>query len=93
MTSSDPIHVLRARPFTDAGEDRHATVLSRDDYQMLVLPEPTVLDSEMQASLRWSLGSMIEYPAAEASLALGLVVLLFRTRQTLDADAWRDLKG
>ena len=31
--------------------------------------------------------------AAEASLALGLVVLLFRTRQTLDADAWRDLKG
>ena len=31
--------------------------------------------------------------AAEASLALGLVVLLFKTRQTLDADAWRDLKG
>jgi NADH-quinone oxidoreductase subunit K len=31
--------------------------------------------------------------AAEASLALGLVVLLFRHRATLDADAWRDLKG
>jgi len=31
--------------------------------------------------------------AAEASLALGLVVLLFRTRHTLDADAWRELKG
>jgi NADH-quinone oxidoreductase subunit K len=31
--------------------------------------------------------------AAEASLALGLVVLLFRQRGTLDADAWRDLKG
>jgi NADH-quinone oxidoreductase subunit K len=31
--------------------------------------------------------------AAEASLALGLVVLLFRTRETLDADAWRQLKG
>jgi NADH-quinone oxidoreductase subunit K len=31
--------------------------------------------------------------AAEASLALGLVVLLFRRRNTLDADAWRDLKG
>src|SRR5580698_11576113 len=31
--------------------------------------------------------------AAEASLALGLVVLLFRTRNTLDADAWRDLRG
>ena len=31
--------------------------------------------------------------ATEASLALGLVVLLFRQRNTLDADAWRDLKG
>ncbi len=31
--------------------------------------------------------------AAEASLALGLVVLLFRQKNTLDADAWRDLKG
>jgi NADH-quinone oxidoreductase subunit K len=31
--------------------------------------------------------------ATEASLALGLVVLLFRQRATLDADAWRELKG
>ena len=31
--------------------------------------------------------------ASEASLALGLVVLLFRTKQTLDADAWRELRG
>ena len=31
--------------------------------------------------------------AAEASLALGLVVLLFRQRGTLDANAWRDLRG
>src|SRR5438128_2171625 len=31
--------------------------------------------------------------AAEASLALGLVVLLFRQKQTLDAEAWRELKG
>jgi len=31
--------------------------------------------------------------AAEASLALGLVVLLFRQKATLDADAWRELKG
>ena len=31
--------------------------------------------------------------AAEASLALALVVLLFRQRNTLDADAWRELKG
>src|SRR5688500_4970775 len=31
--------------------------------------------------------------AAESSLALGLVVLLFRRRNRLDADAWRDLKG
>ena len=31
--------------------------------------------------------------AAEAALALGLVVLLFRRRQTLDADAWSSMKG
>jgi NADH-quinone oxidoreductase subunit K len=31
--------------------------------------------------------------AAEASLALGLVVLLFKQKNTLDADAWRELKG
>src|SRR3978361_2431432 len=31
--------------------------------------------------------------AAEASLALGLVVLLFRQKNTLDDEAWRDLKG
>jgi NADH-quinone oxidoreductase subunit K len=31
--------------------------------------------------------------ASEASLALGLVVLLFRQKNTLDADAWRELRG
>ena len=31
--------------------------------------------------------------AAEAALALGLVVLLFRRRHTLDAEAWSTLKG
>lgn len=31
--------------------------------------------------------------AAEAALALGLVVLLFRGKQTLDASAWAILKG
>jgi NADH-quinone oxidoreductase subunit K len=31
--------------------------------------------------------------AAEAALALGLIVLLFRQKRTLDADAWREMKG
>ena len=31
--------------------------------------------------------------AVEAGLALGLVVLLFRRKGTLDADAWRSLRG
>src|SRR5258706_15983275 len=31
--------------------------------------------------------------ATEASLGLGLVVLLFRRKNALDADAWRELKG
>jgi NADH-quinone oxidoreductase subunit K len=37
--------------------------------------------------------ALLVIAAAEASLALGLVVLLFRKRGTLDADAWRELKG
>ena len=31
--------------------------------------------------------------AAEAALALGLVVLLFRRKRTLDAEAWSSLQG
>ncbi len=31
--------------------------------------------------------------AAEAALALGLVVLLYRHKQTLDSQAWQELKG
>lgn len=31
--------------------------------------------------------------AAEAALALGLVVLLFRRKRTLDVSAWAELKG
>ena len=31
--------------------------------------------------------------AAEAALALGLVVLLFRRRHTLDAEAWSQMRG
>ena len=31
--------------------------------------------------------------AAEAALALGLVVLLFRRRHTLDAEAWSRMRG
>ena len=31
--------------------------------------------------------------ACEAALALGLVVLLFRRKRTLDAEAWHELNG
>lgn len=31
--------------------------------------------------------------AVEAALAMGLVVLLFRRKNTLDAEAWRTLRG
>lgn len=31
--------------------------------------------------------------AAEAALALGLVVLLFRRKRTLDAESWAELSG
>jgi MSHA biogenesis protein MshI len=43
--------------------------LVRGDYQMLVVPEPAVLDSEMEGSLRWSIASMIDFPADQAVIA------------------------
>ena len=42
--------------------------LQRGQYQILVLNEPTVLAGEMEQSLRWTLGAMIDYPASEAHL-------------------------
>lgn len=36
---------------------------------------------------------LLAIAAAEASLALGLVVLLFRRRQTLNVDEWSDMQG
>jgi len=36
---------------------------------------------------------LLTIAAAEAALALGLVVLLFRRRHTLDAQAWADMRG
>ena len=36
---------------------------------------------------------LLTIAAAEASLALGLVVLLFRRRETLNVDEWSDMKG
>lgn len=36
---------------------------------------------------------LLAVAAVEASLALGLVVLLFRRRGTLDVDVWRAMQG
>jgi NADH-quinone oxidoreductase subunit K len=36
---------------------------------------------------------LLTIAAAEASLALGLVVLLFRRRETLNSDEWSEMQG
>src|SRR3954466_14064619 len=36
---------------------------------------------------------LLTIAAAEASLALGLVVLLFRRRETLNAEEWSEMQG
>jgi len=43
--------------------------LKRGDYKMLVVAAPPVLASEMERSLRWTLGAMIDYPVDEANVA------------------------
>ncbi len=55
--------------------------LDRSDYKIMVIPEPPVLPSEMEESIRWSLGTMIEYPADEASIAW----IPIPTKQYLDS--------
>jgi MSHA biogenesis protein MshI len=44
--------------------------LGRKAYNILVVPEPTVQPSELEQSIRWSIENMIDYPSAEASLAV-----------------------
>ena len=36
---------------------------------------------------------VVTVAAAEAAMALALVVLLFRRRESLDGEQWRELKG
>ena len=43
--------------------------LKRGDYRMLVVPEPPVQAAEMDQSLRWVLGPMVDFPIEDASVA------------------------
>jgi MSHA biogenesis protein MshI len=71
-------HCAASRPAAEAlAELAHAVgvagfpwvvSLQRGQYQLLVLNEPTVLAAEMEQSLRWALGAIIDYPASEAHL-------------------------
>ena len=45
------------------------TPLKRGDYKMLVVPEPPVLAAEIERSLRWTLGAMVDFPIDEANVA------------------------
>lgn len=38
----------------------------RDDYRITVLPRPPVEEAELVDSLRWALGSVLDYPVEEA---------------------------
>jgi MSHA biogenesis protein MshI len=40
--------------------------LNRGDYKVFVMPQPTVEPAEMAQSVRWSLGSMLDFPVEEA---------------------------
>src|SRR6185436_11488697 len=42
--------------------------LSRGDYKIFVIPQPTVEPQEMAQSVRWSLGSMLDFPAEDAAI-------------------------
>lgn len=43
--------------------------LARKAYTILVVPEPSVEPEEIDQSVRWSIGSMVDYPITEAHVA------------------------
>lgn len=43
--------------------------LSRGMYNLLVIPEPTVQQSELEQSVRWSIGTAIDSPVDEGSIS------------------------
>lgn len=43
--------------------------LGRQEYRILVVPEPPVQEAEIEQSLRWTIAGMIDFPAEEANLA------------------------
>jgi MSHA biogenesis protein MshI len=53
----------------DVGGTAWTLPLARGDYQMMIVPEPPVSDREMEASLRWSLASMVDFPMDDAVLS------------------------
>lgn len=42
--------------------------LGRGEYKIFVLPKPAVAPAELAQSVRWSLGSMLDFPVEEASV-------------------------
>jgi MSHA biogenesis protein MshI len=44
------------------------TPLKRGDYKLVVVPRPAVQQSEMAESVRWSLGSILDFPLEDAAV-------------------------
>lgn len=44
-------------------------LLDRKSYQILVVEEPAVRESEMEQSVSWAISSMIDFPVTDASIA------------------------
>lgn len=62
--SAETLNVLAA---TFAAPDFEWTLLCRrEDYRITVLPRPAVEEAELLDSLRWALGSVLDYPVEEA---------------------------
>ena len=43
--------------------------LSHKEYSILVIPEPAVTPDEFDQSIRWSIGTMVDYPVIEAGVS------------------------
>ena len=46
-----------------------ALTLNREDYNILVVAEPSVKQDELDQAVRWGISTMLNYPASEADIA------------------------
>jgi hypothetical protein len=85
--------VLRCRRLIKGYSDTHSRGLSKYDRVMAGIALVAFSRFHLNATGQTFVIFVLTVAAAEAAMGLALVVLLFRRRESLDAQEWTELKG